>query len=37
MADEAVLAEATQNLSFAEFLNRMKDSAASDLVRHIKQ
>ncbi len=36
MADDMSLAEATQPLSFAEFLERMKNPAASDLVRHIK-
>ncbi|BDA40541.1 probable vacuolar protein sorting-associated protein 9A at N-terminal half [Coccomyxa sp. Obi] len=36
MADDTQLAEATQPLSFAEFLERMKEPAAADLVRSIK-
>lgn len=36
MADDLQLAEATQPLSFAEFLERMKDPSAADLVRMIK-
>ena len=37
MADDNQLAEATQPLSFAEFLERMKEPAAADLVRSIKK
>ncbi len=37
MADDTQLAEATQPLSFAEFLERMKEPAAADLVRSIKK
>ena len=37
MADDRELAEATAPLSFAEFLDRMKDPAAADLVRSIKK
>lgn len=37
MADDKELAEATAPLSFAEFLDRMKDPAAADLVRSIKK
>jgi hypothetical protein len=37
MADDRELAEATASLSFAEFLDRMKDPAAADLVRSIKK
>ena len=37
MADDTALLDATQPLSFAEFLDKMKDPAASDLVRTIKQ
>ncbi|KAK9823919.1 hypothetical protein WJX72_006354 [[Myrmecia] bisecta] len=36
MADDNQLAEATQPLSFAEFLERMKEPSAADLVRAIK-
>jgi hypothetical protein len=36
MADDLQLAEATQPLSFAEFLERMKDARAADLVKSIK-
>lgn len=36
MADDLQLAEATQPLSFAEFLDRMKDPRAADLVKSIK-
>lgn len=36
MADDLQLAEATQPLSFAEFLERMKDPRAGDLVKSIK-
>ncbi|DBB04146.1 hypothetical protein WJX77_002566 [Trebouxia sp. C0004] len=36
MADDSQLAEATQALSFAEFLERMKDPQAANLVRSIK-
>ena len=37
MADDSQLAEATQALSFAEFLERMKDPQAANLVRSIKK
>ena len=37
MADDNQLAEATQALSFAEFLERMKDPQAANLVRSIKR
>ena len=37
MADDNQLAEATQALSFAEFLERMKDPQAANLVRSIKK
>ena len=37
MADDKELADATAPLSFAEFLERMKDPAAADLVRSIKK
>lgn len=37
MAHDAVLPDTPQSLSFAEFLERMKSPAASDLVRNIKQ
>ena len=37
MADDTQLAEATQALSFAEFLERMKDPQAANLVRSIKK
>jgi hypothetical protein len=37
MADDRELLNATQPLSFAEFLDRMKDPAAADLVRNIKK
>ena len=37
MADDNALSDATQPLSFAEFLEKMKDPAAADLVRTIKQ
>jgi hypothetical protein len=37
MTDDGSLAEATQPLSFSEFLERMKEPAAADLVRNIKQ
>lgn len=36
MADDSQLAEATQALSFAEFLERMKDPQAANLVKLIK-
>ncbi|KAL0040776.1 hypothetical protein WJX79_005242 [Trebouxia sp. C0005] len=36
MADDSQLAEATQALSFAEFLERMKEPQAANLVRSIK-
>lgn len=36
MADDHQLAEATQALSFAEFLERMKDPQAANLVKLIK-
>lgn len=37
MADDGAFTEATAPLSFAEFLERMKDPAAADLVRSIKK
>ena len=37
MADDSQLAEATQALSFAEFLERMKDPQAANLVRSIRK
>ena len=37
MADDSQLAEATQALSFAEFLERMKEPQAANLVRSIKK
>ena len=37
MADDTVLAEATRPLSFALFLEMMKEPAAQDLVRGIKE
>ena len=37
MADDNQLAEATQALSFAEFLERMKDPQAVNLVRTIRK
>lgn len=37
MTDDSQLAEATQALSFAEFLERMKDPQAANLVRSIKK
>ena len=37
MADETGLAEATQPFAFQDFLERMKDPAAADLVKSIKR
>jgi hypothetical protein len=37
MADPEALEEASKALSFAEFLERMKEPAAADLVRGIKR
>ncbi len=37
MTDDGSLAQATQPLSFSEFLEKMKEPAAADLVRSIKQ
>ena len=37
MADDSQLAQATQPLSFSEFLERMKDPQAANLVRLIKK
>lgn len=37
MADDSALAEATRPLSFALFLEKMKEPAAQDLVRTIKE
>lgn len=37
MADPEALEEASKALSFAEFLERMKEPAAADLVRSIKR
>lgn len=37
MADDTALLDATQPLSFAEFLEKMKLPEASDLVKTIKQ
>ena len=37
MADDTLFAEQTAPLSFAEFLERMKEPAAADLVRSIKK
>ncbi len=37
MADESGLAEATQPFAFQDFLERMKDPAAADLVKSIKR
>ena len=37
MADDSMLAEATRPLSFALFLEKMKEPAAQDLVRTIKE
>ncbi len=37
MADDGSLAQATQPLSFSEFLEKMKEPAAAFLVRSIKQ
>lgn len=37
MAEDAAFAEGTATLSFSEFLEKMKEPAAADLVRSIKK
>ncbi len=36
MAEDSQFAQATQQFSFQDFLERMKEPAAADLVRYIK-